>query len=109
MPGLVTPKLLTISPHARLDPPPLLSDGGTGSQTQRNVSVTAKPHATAALSDSQRFIRIPALHVSSTARANRYVIVGKDIAAVQMRQVIRNSRHLCKNIKLFQRFPRLLH
>jgi hypothetical protein len=26
-----------------------------------------------------------------------------------MRQVIRNSRHLCKNIKLFQRFPRLLH
>jgi hypothetical protein len=37
------------------------------------INATAKPHANAALSDSQRFIRIPALHVSSTALANRYM------------------------------------
>src|SRR5216684_2026119 len=52
---LVTPKLLTISPRVRLDPPPPSSDRGTGSQTQRNVAV-----------------------------------FGRDVAAVQMRQVIRS-------------------
>ena len=131
--GFVTPKLLTISRHLRLDPPPPLSDRGTGSQTQRNVSVIV-------VADDQRDAlfgvrgcrgrherhcqtpcqcgpeRQPMLHpyprpagLIHGSCEPPYAIVGRDIAVVQMRQVIRNSRHLCKNIKLFQRFPRLLH
>jgi hypothetical protein len=32
-----------------------------------------KPHANAAMSDSHCLIRIPALHISSTVRSNRYM------------------------------------
>jgi len=74
------------------------------------MNATAKPHANAALSDSQCFIPYPRpAHLIQGSCEPLFAIVGRDIAEVQLRQAIRNSRHLCKNIKLFQRFPRLLH